>query len=162
MTKKIIKSNGYDEAIQDVLDHIIKLKKIAQAQAKDKKDKDKMFNLAEIRILISIQAWLYVLIASKVDAKQEDKVFENKKKTPITDLVKALKEDENYLGGWIANIAMSFYDVFQQEGRGYLSMVRISRLSNKAAKNFMDQLMRDDYKELQEKCEEIKKGLTND
>ena len=62
-----------------------------------------------------------------------DKICE---KSPIQDLVKALKDDEGYYIGWIANIAMAFQDCYNWEE----DKKDIHKISNDAAKHFLKQL----------------------
>ena len=58
-------------------------------------------------------------------------------KSPIEDLVKALKEDEGYYESWLANIAIAFQDCYGWEK----DKKDIHKISNDAAKKFLKQLM---------------------
>lgn len=59
----------------------------------------------------------------------------------IKKLVKALREDKGYYIGWQANIAMSFYDeVRRNKDVCKVSHHNLHRISNVAAKNFLDLL----------------------
>ena len=61
-----------------------------------------------------------------------------KNKSPITDLVKALKTDKAYQETWIANIAMAFQDEYRRSHQHN----GVHYISNKAAKNFIKLLLR--------------------
>lgn len=63
-------------------------------------------------------------------------------KSPIIEVVKALKEDEGYYQSWKANIAMAFYDELAYSDE-YLPDLDISKYSNLAAERFLKQLMND-------------------
>lgn len=60
------------------------------------------------------------------------------KENPITNLVKALKTDEDYYQGWKANIAMAFQDEFHSHEDGDID---INDLANAAAERFLNQLI---------------------
>ena len=62
-------------------------------------------------------------------------------KSPIKDLVKALKNDEGYYYSWQANIAMSFYDHMQWSGKRKPSSKDLNEIANKAAKHFLNLLI---------------------
>jgi hypothetical protein len=54
-------------------------------------------------------------------------------------LTKELRRDKVYLYAWQSNIAMSFYDVLVLEG---YKLPNMHRMSNRAAKLFLSNLMR--------------------
>lgn len=61
----------------------------------------------------------------------------------ITD---AIKNDEGYRIGWQANIAMSFVDEFRRtldENSDVISYEMLHDISNRAANNFIDLLIRE-------------------
>lgn len=60
-------------------------------------------------------------------------------KSPIKKLVKTLNKDEGYYEGWKANIAMSFYDSYNNamKGKKYLNKKDIHKIANEAADNFL-------------------------
>ncbi len=68
-------------------------------------------------------------------------------KTPITDLVRHLK-DPDYKRTWVANIAMAYIDnerwyrekMKENIGKVYLSRVDKHRIANNAAEYFLDLL----------------------
>ncbi len=62
-----------------------------------------------------------------------------KQKSPIADLVKALKKDDAYKIAWEANIAMAFYDNYRWHmGRKRRpSKADLYAISNKAARYFL-------------------------
>lgn len=64
----------------------------------------------------------------------------------LNSLIDELKNDKEFFYGWQSNIAMSFYDVVvehrkKNENR-YISNAQIKELANKAAINFLNQLIR--------------------
>jgi hypothetical protein len=59
----------------------------------------------------------------------------------IEKLVKALKEDENYYFGWQANIAMAFFDEMNRKAKRKPSREDLLKISNQAAKNFLNLLI---------------------
>ena len=62
----------------------------------------------------------------------------------IKTLVKALKKDESYRYSWQANIAMSFYDeVRRNKDICKVSHKNLHKISNEAAKHFINLLIRD-------------------
>lgn len=56
----------------------------------------------------------------------------------VAHLCKELKADPGYFEGWQANIAMSFYDACINAG---IKFPQLQELANKAAHNFLCQLM---------------------
>lgn len=64
------------------------------------------------------------------------------KKSPIKELVKALKKDKSYYYSWQANIAMQFQDEYHR-AKGYKNRDKIHKISNNAAKAFLDLLIKD-------------------
>lgn len=60
--------------------------------------------------------------------------------SPIEDLVKALKEDEEYFKHWKTNLAMAFYDELAYSDE-YLPDLDIRKYSNLAAERFLKQLI---------------------
>jgi hypothetical protein len=69
-----------------------------------------------------------------------------KRKSPIKDLVRALEEDPGYREGWVANIAMAFYDNYcwhMKNKHSAPSRKDIHAVGNKAAKYFLELLCRD-------------------
>lgn len=59
-------------------------------------------------------------------------------KSPIEDLVKALKKDKGYFISWRANIAMAFEDEFYRSHQNY----GVRKISKNAANNFLKQLIK--------------------
>jgi hypothetical protein len=64
-----------------------------------------------------------------------------KKKSVITDLVKALKKDEGYYITWKANIAMAFFDATLRK-TNRISRKLLHEVANEAADNFIQMLMK--------------------
>ena len=65
------------------------------------------------------------------------------KKSPIADLVPALKRDKEYWHTWKANIAMAFYDEYRRAARKKkcnMSMSDLHLAANNAAEYFLKQL----------------------
>jgi len=52
-----------------------------------------------------------------------------------------LREDSNYYYGWQSNIAMAFYDECRRNSVR-INSSKLAKIANNAAKNFLDQLMR--------------------
>jgi len=75
--------------------------------------------------------------------------METVNKSPITDLVNSLKQDEQYYYySWQANIAMAFKDQFWKEctSHQHLSLMdseTLHEIANSAAKNFLNLLIQD-------------------
>jgi len=67
-----------------------------------------------------------------------------KNKSPITKLVKSLRDDPGYRIGWKANIAMAFYDTYRQQG-GRTGRVKLHKIANDAAEHFL-KILCDEYK----------------
>ena len=63
--------------------------------------------------------------------------MENKEKSPIKDLIEALRKDHGYYDSWKANIAMAFHDEYCRSFR----QMGIRDISNVAAENFLKLLM---------------------
>lgn len=68
-----------------------------------------------------------------------------KAKSPITDLLKSLK-DPSYRIGWVANIAMAYKDnerwYRQKTGKKYLNAMDKHKIANNAAEYFLDLLLK--------------------
>lgn len=68
-----------------------------------------------------------------------------KKKSPITDLLKSLK-DPSYRIGWVANIAMAYKDnerwYREKTGKRYLNSQDKHKIANNAANYFLDLLLK--------------------
>ncbi len=62
-----------------------------------------------------------------------------KQKSPIEDLVKALKKDNEYYKVWKSNISCAFMDQFTQDHR----MEGTYIIANRAAANFLSMLMKE-------------------
>lgn len=62
-------------------------------------------------------------------------------KSPIKDLVKALKKDKEYYIAWQANIAMAFKDEHHRQ-YGRTSQKKIHEIANQAANNFLNLLIK--------------------
>jgi len=61
----------------------------------------------------------------------------------ITELRKALKDDKELYYAYQANIAVQFQDEFARNPKKYKSRQDIHEISNMAAKNFLDLLIKD-------------------
>ncbi len=73
---------------------------------------------------------------------EENKTEEIKKEVDV--LRKALKEDKNYYMTWQANIATAFqleYDKWCSKNNRGLHHFPVHKISNKAAENFLNQLI---------------------
>ncbi len=64
----------------------------------------------------------------------------NKLKDAVTIVCEELKKDPEYYYGWQSNIAMAFYDVFKGTSDVAIGYQELHRISNEAAKRFLDQL----------------------
>lgn len=81
--------------------------------------------------------------------KEEDYYPKYIVKDAVAFLIRALKEDEGYYISWKANIAMAFQDEYNRADEkihhdwleGFESVIDIHEVSNKAADNFLKQLM---------------------
>ena len=51
-------------------------------------------------------------------------------KSPIEDLVKALKEDEGYRDSWVANIAMAVYDAARNTKKPLYTLQDLHKAAN--------------------------------
>lgn len=64
-------------------------------------------------------------------------------KQAIEQLVKALKEDEEYYYSWQANIAMAFKDEMDRYYKtGEIDRETVHKAANQAAKNFLNLLIK--------------------
>ena len=61
----------------------------------------------------------------------------------ITSLRKKLKEDKELYYGYQANIAVQFQDEYARNKKKYKNRQDIHKISNTAAKNFLDLLIKD-------------------
>ena len=68
--------------------------------------------------------------------------MENNLKEAVDTLCKALKEDEDYYRSWSANIAMAFYDEVVMNPAHYIDELNWQEIANKAADNFLKQLIK--------------------
>ena len=60
----------------------------------------------------------------------------------ITELVEALKNDKDLYYAYQANIAVQFQDEFERNKKRYKNRQDINEISNIAAKNFLDLLIK--------------------
>jgi len=60
----------------------------------------------------------------------------------INKLIKKLKEDKDYYYGWQSNIAMAFKDEYDRDKKKYKNREDIIRISNQAAQNFLNMLIK--------------------
>ena len=60
----------------------------------------------------------------------------------INHLSDSLKNNPYYFQGWQANIAMSFYDEYNRNNKAYKNKGDIHEISNEAAKNFLNLLIK--------------------
>lgn len=65
----------------------------------------------------------------------------NINKSPIEDLIVALKEDKEYYEFWKANIAMAFVDQYNSEECLGIRDSSVNYHSNRAAERFLKQLI---------------------
>ena len=61
----------------------------------------------------------------------------------VEQLCKNLKEDKHFFYGWQANIAVCFQDAYDEDKKKYKNRSDIHRISNEAAKNFLNILTMD-------------------
>ena len=61
----------------------------------------------------------------------------------ITELIEALKNDEELYYSYQANIAVQFQDEYARNKKQYKNRQDIHEISNTAAKNFLNLLVRD-------------------
>ena len=64
--------------------------------------------------------------------------MEDQVKDAVKTLTKALKDDEGLYYSYQANIAMAFKDEYERNKRQYMNKDIIHKVSNQAAKNFLD------------------------
>lgn len=64
--------------------------------------------------------------------------MENEVKNAVETLTKALKESESFYYSYQANIAMAFFDEYAKNKKNYMNRGDIHKVSNQAAKNFLD------------------------
>jgi len=60
----------------------------------------------------------------------------------IQKLGSELKEDPEYFHVWQANIAMAFFDEYQRFNKKYKNRGDLHKISNEAAKNFLNLLIK--------------------
>jgi abortive infection bacteriophage resistance protein len=70
----------------------------------------------------------------------KNKILNWKKKSPIKDLIKELKNDPGYRIGWVANIAMTCYDEIMRLPVNSRSNKNIHTACNKGAEQFLNLL----------------------
>jgi len=61
--------------------------------------------------------------------------------TAVGILAKALREDEGFYYSYQANIAVAFQDEFARSPLKYKNRSEVHRISNEAAKNFLNNLI---------------------
>ena len=60
----------------------------------------------------------------------------------LKDLIEKLKSDEELYYAWQSNIAVQFQDEYSRNKKKYKNRQDIHKISNEAAKNFLNLLMK--------------------
>ena len=69
--------------------------------------------------------------------------MDEKVKSAVDILRRALREDSDFYYVYQANIAMAFYDEVLRNDHKYLSHKRLHEISSEAAKNFLNLLIKE-------------------